>query len=62
MNNIIDINRRFNDELVSYVKSRLKEISNDEKEIIFRINSFGGSNLALQKIKGFLPVTQHYLN
>jgi len=54
VNNIIDINRRFNDDLVSYVKSRLKEISNDEKEIIFRINSFGGSNLALQKIKGFM--------
>ena len=54
VNNIIDINRRFNDGLVSYVKSRLKEISNDEKEIIFRINSYGGSLLALQKIMGFM--------
>ena len=60
MNNIIDINRRFNDELVSYVKYGLKDMSNDEKEIIFRINSFGGSNLALQKIKGFMYFMEKY--
>ena len=60
MNNIIEINRRFDEGLVSYVKSSLKEISNDEKKIIFRINSYGGSNLALQKIKGFMYFMDKY--
>lgn len=54
MNNIIDIDRHFDQGLVNYVKSQLKEIPIEEKNIIFRINSIGGNMLACEKIKGFM--------
>jgi len=60
VNNIIEIDRHFDQGLVNYVKSQLKEIPIEEKNIIFRINSIGGNMLACEKIKGFMYFMSKY--
>jgi ATP-dependent protease ClpP protease subunit len=60
MSTKIRIEGQFNDTMVKRVKIALREVPKDETEIIFVINSQGGSRLAFLKIQGFVYLYNKY--
>lgn len=60
MSTKIRIDGRFNDTMVKMIKTALRKVPKDENEIIFVINSSGGSRLAFLRLQGFVYLFNKY--
>lgn len=62
MPNIVHINGTFNTRLKQEVKQSLRNVSRNDEEIFFRINSLGGNLHILNLICGFIYFMSKYKN